>query len=504
MDNQELAHTWLLVDCKAKAVVYFRNDNRAWVHYRNNTKEDVPLLATPLAEDLSGCNVFLDEGHTRGVDLRLPSNACGAVTLALKLTKDHAVQAAMRLRQLQTTQKVCFYGPRAVVSSIKDFHQLRAYERIESIHVVSWLLEQTCCSIEDQQGLYAAQGIDFCQRTDTMWQCKKFMTSLSERQKLLRVLQQPERRTLQELYGSALNKPATSFESSVTSPQLRSFIASLALTSKDGHGGFQAGGVFEEVEQEREVETQVEQVRQVEKRIQYEALSFPGMHLDVAKQPGFEHAFSFVGRTAIAKSFGVHESNARLFVSKEFTRTIRIAKNSHEDDNFLRPVEWIVWSPQTETALVIIPEEAEHLLAYLRSRRGKPRVHLITYAAAVTKAMVQFNHLDFYAYPELPTGFHIPKQIKIELGILAGRLYVDEDEWKAVAEYIMGTANDPKKIVANPAAFVLEWLTARRKTVNVLRTPMGYICTGREMESADSRGHANSDEDEGDEAELVE
>ncbi|KAI1287738.1 hypothetical protein F5Y03DRAFT_401935 [Xylaria venustula] len=475
MDNQKLAHTWLLVDCKAKAVVYFRNNNRAWVHDRNNTKEDVPLLATPLAEDLSGCNVFLDEGHTRGVDLRLPSNACGAVTLALKLTKDHAVQAAMRLRQLQTTQKVCFYGPRAVVSSIKDFHQLRAYERIESIHVVSWLLKQTCCSIEDQRGLYAAQGIDFCQRTDTMWQCKKFMTTLSGRQKLSRVLQQPERRTLQELMGTADFK---------------------------------------------RVETQVEQVRQVEKRIQYEALSFPGMHLDVvrfaqtgkleaasmakAKQPGFEHAFSFVGRTAIAKSFGVHESNARLFVSKEFTRTIRIAKNSHEDDNFLRPVEWIVWSPQTETALVIIPEEAEHLLAYLRSRRGKPRVHLITYAAAVTKAMVQFNHLDFYAYPELPTGFHIPKQIKVELGILAGRLYVDKDEWKAVAEYIMGTANDPNKIVANPAAFVLEWLTARRKTVNVLRTPMGYICTGREMESADSRGHANSDKDEADEAELVE
>ncbi|KAI3335396.1 hypothetical protein F4824DRAFT_464667 [Ustulina deusta] len=519
MDNQELAHTWLLVDSKAKAVVYFRNDNRAWVHYRNNTKEDVPLLATPLAEDLSECNVFLDEGHTRGVDLRLPTNACGAVTLALKLTKDHAVQAAMRLRQLQTTQKVCFYGPRAVVSSIRDFHQLRPYEKIESIHVVSWLLEQTCRSIEDQQGLYAAQGIDFCQRTDTMWQCKKFMTNLSERQKLLRVLKQPERKTLQELYGSALKKPATSLESSVTSPQLRSFIERLALTSKSGQGGFQAGA-FEEVEQEREVEAQVEQVRQVEKRIQYEALSFPGMHPDVvqfaqtgkleasstskAKQPGFEHAFSFVGRTAIAKSFGVHESNAKLFVSKEFTKTIQITKDSHEGDNFLRPVEWIVWSPQTETALVIIPEEAEHLLAYLRSRRGKSRVHLITYAAAVTKAMMEFNHLDFYTYPELPTGFHIPKQIKVELGILAGRLYVDEHEWKTVAEYMMGAADDSNKIAANPAAFVLEWLTVRRKTVNVLRTPMGYICTGREMESTDSPEDANGDANEADEAELVE
>lgn len=117
---------------------------------------------------------------------------------------------------------------------------------------------------------------------------------------------------------------------------------------------------------------------------------------------------------------------------------------------------------------------------------------------------MEFNHLDFYTYPELPTGFHIPKQIKVELGILAGRLYVDEHEWKTVAEYMMGAADDSNKIAANPAAFVLEWLTVRRKTVNVLRTPMGYICTGREMESTDSPEDANGDANEADEAELVE
>lgn len=34
----------------------------------------------------------------------------------------------------------------------------------------------------------------------------------------------------------------------------------------------------------------------------------------------------------------------------------------------------------------------------------------------------------------------------------------------------MGTANNFNKIAANPAAFVLKWLAARRNTVNVLRT----------------------------------
>lgn len=92
MQNEELAHAWLEVDPDCKAVVYFASDNRAWVHYRGNAKVDVPLLATPFAENLADCNVFLDEGHTRGVDLRLPTHARGAVTLALKQTKDHTVQ----------------------------------------------------------------------------------------------------------------------------------------------------------------------------------------------------------------------------------------------------------------------------------------------------------------------------------------------------------------------------------------------------------------------------
>lgn len=104
--------------------------------------------------------------------------------------------------------------------------------------------------------------------------------------------------------------------------------------------------------------------------------------------------------------------------------------------------------------------------------------------------MIPFNSLEFYSFPEMPNGHAIPTRIKIELGILAGRLYVDETEWEAVAHYVRGSetgsAEDSDKIAADPAAFLLEWLALRRKTVDVLHTPMGYICTGREMENAGS------------------
>jgi len=94
MDNRTLVKTWLDIDTQAKGAVYFGADNRAWVQYRGG-KEALPLLATPFAENLSECLVYFDEAHTRGIDLKLPQQARGALTLALGQTKDHTVQGKL-------------------------------------------------------------------------------------------------------------------------------------------------------------------------------------------------------------------------------------------------------------------------------------------------------------------------------------------------------------------------------------------------------------------------
>lgn len=89
MDNLTLAKSWLRIDHDAKAALYFQA-NRPFIIYRNGTK--VPLLASPFADDLSQCLVYLDEAHTRGTDLKMPIDATGALTLGLGQTKDHTVQ----------------------------------------------------------------------------------------------------------------------------------------------------------------------------------------------------------------------------------------------------------------------------------------------------------------------------------------------------------------------------------------------------------------------------
>jgi hypothetical protein len=91
MSNEDLVKTWMDIDTAPQVAVYFGADNRAWVRYRG-TKARVPLLATPFVDNLDNCLVYLDEAHTRGIDLKLPQHARGALTLALGQTKDHTVQ----------------------------------------------------------------------------------------------------------------------------------------------------------------------------------------------------------------------------------------------------------------------------------------------------------------------------------------------------------------------------------------------------------------------------
>ena len=62
MDNSRLVHEWLRIDGSALAAVYFDEKNRAWVLPKLGAK--TPLLASPFADDLSKCLVYLDEVST--------------------------------------------------------------------------------------------------------------------------------------------------------------------------------------------------------------------------------------------------------------------------------------------------------------------------------------------------------------------------------------------------------------------------------------------------------
>lgn len=173
MDNYTLATTWLNIDQFASVALYFEGDKPMIV---SKSGSKTPLIATPYADNLDGVLVYLDEVHTRGTDLKFPPNAQAAVTLGLSQTKDSTVQAAMRLRQLGTTQLVTFYAPPEVDRSIRDICKKKDREYIQSPDVLQWLMTNTCDGIEALQPLYYAQGTDFCRRKQAELDFPRFVS----------------------------------------------------------------------------------------------------------------------------------------------------------------------------------------------------------------------------------------------------------------------------------------------------------------------------------------
>lgn len=93
LTNLEVAQAWLSMtsgDKKMQAVVFVDELDVICVVDRAGIIE--PLQISPFAQQLEACYVFLDEAHTRGIDLRLPPTYRAAVTLGAGITKDKLVQ----------------------------------------------------------------------------------------------------------------------------------------------------------------------------------------------------------------------------------------------------------------------------------------------------------------------------------------------------------------------------------------------------------------------------
>ena len=133
-------------------------------------------------------------------------------------------------------------------------------------------------------------------------------------------------------------------------------------------------------------------------------------------------------------------------------------------------------------------------------RRSK-HVHLIAYAAPVTRSMLDFSSLAFYSFPALPSDYTLPSWLPVEVGILAGRLYMEYDDALHMTNYLTQSIMDPvdswttwggkkdkkrkkgavRSFCPNPASFLLEWLPLRRTAQDVLHTPAAYVCQGRPL-----------------------
>lgn len=253
----------------------------------------------------------------------------------------------MRLRQLATSQSVVFFAPPEVHQSILDLRKKESGDKIDSHDVICWLLEQTCSSIEQMQPLYYSHGADFCHRTQAALDNPEFLVKRDQRNAYLQSLRQTEKQTLEQLYNPKVtSKPTKSLGS--FSPEIATFMEELNTRRKgfQDPGNAVHGSALQEVEQEREVAFEVEAVREAQKPVDHSPMTFSGLHRDIrgfaetgrlaAGFGGCEHAFLALRRTALGLKYGIgsEATRSKLFVSKEFTRTVHMPLG-RPDDNFL-------------------------------------------------------------------------------------------------------------------------------------------------------------------------
>lgn len=92
LNNLDVAERWLekLQSDDIEAVVFVNDEDEVSVVDRKGRVE--LLRVSPFSDRLEVCSVYLDESHTRGIDLKLPKHYRAAVTLGAGLTKDRLVQ----------------------------------------------------------------------------------------------------------------------------------------------------------------------------------------------------------------------------------------------------------------------------------------------------------------------------------------------------------------------------------------------------------------------------
>ena len=194
MHNEEVAKEWLKLVKNVEAAIYFDEYNNLMVLDRLNRKSSFQL--SPYKTQLSKCVIYLDDSHTRGTDLKIPSNTQAIVTLGKGLTKDRILQACMRMRLFGKGHYVSFWAAYDVHNTIKEFS--KDVKTIGSKEVLEWAIRNTRDANKDGFIYWASQGLSYYKKKAAF---KQFQNNLNL-EKLGLGSYEYEQTELSKIYGS--------------------------------------------------------------------------------------------------------------------------------------------------------------------------------------------------------------------------------------------------------------------------------------------------------------
>ncbi|CEJ62533.1 hypothetical protein PMG11_11030 [Penicillium brasilianum] len=418
--NQWVANHWLSRSTAddAEAAIFFDEDDEAAVIDREGHVER--LLCSSFRQRMHRCLVFLDQQHARGVDLKLPSTYRAAVTTGPRLTKDRLVQACSRMRGLGVGQSVLFFIPPEVR------HGMRVnFVLLDSFSVIQWTLTQTCDTLESLRPLWASQGLQHYKRDRLWYMLTEGSTSAQD---VVARIEEAEAQTLSELYDPSHMPGTFTLDEYIdpSEPKVRELLVeSLASVGI-------AGGPTLHEEQERQITHEVEREQQIYRPPKQKPLSHH-VHEDIRYFVKFGQfpdngtsaaslAFDGLRKTSVGQ-FDIPPSlGAWLYASEDFVKTVKRAKAT-VDDQFLKPVHWVLSNSHNDDLLILSQHEANELLPDIRV---SPTTKLHVYAPKTTKTMCSFDNLAFLTAGEARTDRSWSREIIQGLSLFSGSLYFED------------------------------------------------------------------------------
>ncbi|KAJ5117788.1 hypothetical protein N7448_011420 [Penicillium atrosanguineum] len=515
LSNHDLAAHWLQLLPKegpVQAVVYVNDEDDICVLDRTGRVE--LLQISPFARQMEACFVFLDEAHTRGIDLKLPSNYRAAVTLGPGITKDKLVQgtkfgffisgksrtdyvpACMRMRKLGNGQSVVFCVPEEVKSNILALSGKDKNSQITVSDVLLWAISETWIDSRHSIPLWAVQGTRF-ERQRELWQAYHQNGCLDLTPRQAQEFLEPECQTLEQRYRPGHQAQPSFNCPSDTSPNLN-LIWKRCRKFED----LDTSSSLQE-EQERELAPEVESERQIQRPpgatpethyIHPHISSFVTTGILVRSSEAYEPAYLTLRNTSAACFLDVSQFPSSLLASNDFVKTIKTPAGSHFiADAFQRPVRWVLTSrnrvvddgtPQWRM-MIISPYEANGLMSKIRESRV---VTLHLYAPRQSRGFPSLDRLTLYTVPGDVVQSKIPDIFRMLLNLFSGQLYLESySEYKDLCEFLrVASMKTPPGLVVAADGFIKRGLSGAKtgfsqsplKFLEILMSPIRKDCQG--------------------------
>ena len=522
-NNRELAEEWLRLSGPSKEAVIFVNDSDEFCVLDRKGQPEL-LQTSPYASRLDACLVFLDESHTRGIDLQMPPDYRAAVTLGAHLTKDRLVQACMRMRKLGQGQSVVFCISQEIQAKIRvNMQSYSANSDIVVADVLLWSISESHAENRRSMPLWAVQGERHVKHA-RVWkemQDQRGATCLSKSgaKKLL----EEDAQSLEHRYRPNHTAKDTSLLVDSTDPDLEHIRA--RCLEFDGLA-FSAGTLQEE--QERELSPEIEQERQrprapagkaARHALHKDVLDFAQSGMLNISSEAYMPAFETLARTSAANKISLHQlaGERKLLASADFATAVdQSGSSSFQADAFQRHVSWVLTRRShgnnlIDCIMIISEYEANELLP----RMTGTTMTLHKYKARCNSGYKPFDKLDLFATSAATSLPEIPRSLSVQLGLFAGQLYMSSYEdyleickflglcagrmtklsgrqaWKVATDGFIindgqGRVGGTSGLTTSPTRFFKVLMSKiRRNGDGISKTDMGLLLDGKSFEESD-------------------